>query len=323
VTVTARLLAIQAQDARAARLAIRARTNGLTVADIERALDDRALVITWFNRGTLQLVRREDYFWLHALTAPPMLTGIMRRLAQEGVSAGAADRGVDVIERSLAEEGPLTRHQLRDRIDAAGVRTEGQAMVHLLALASLREVLVRGPMVGRQHAYALTRDWLGAPDGPPGPVGRDRAVAELARRFLVGHAPADDRDLARWAGLPLRDARVGLSAIASELVQRGDGLLELRGAEHPSKLPAPRLLGAYEPVLLGWRDRSPLIGPHRNLITTNGIFRPFAMVDGLAVATWRLHSGAVELEPLEPLPERVREALQAEAGDVERFLGRG
>ena len=39
---------------------------------------------------------------------------------------------------------------------------------------------------------------------------RDSALAELARRFLAGHAPADERDLAKWAGLPLRDARAGL-----------------------------------------------------------------------------------------------------------------
>jgi hypothetical protein len=54
-------------------------------------------------------------------------------------------------------------------------------------------------MVGRQHAYALVRDWL----GPQGTLpDRNRALAELARRYLVGHAPASDRDLARWAGSP-------------------------------------------------------------------------------------------------------------------------
>ena len=39
--VTRLLLAVQAQDARGARLAIRVRTSGLTAADIDRALDDR------------------------------------------------------------------------------------------------------------------------------------------------------------------------------------------------------------------------------------------------------------------------------------------
>ena len=137
--VAERLLAIQGQDARGARLAIRARTVGLRSVDVDRAMTaDRALVTTWLNRGTLHVVRSEDYWWLHPLTNPALRTGNARRLSQEGVSPAAADRGVEVVERSLAAEGPLTRRQLRERIAAAGVRVEGQALVHILFLASLR-----------------------------------------------------------------------------------------------------------------------------------------------------------------------------------------
>src|SRR4051795_8847060 len=131
--VAERLLAVQGQDPRGARLAVRVRSEGLTAADVDQALtEDCTLLITWLNRGTLHLVRSEDYPWLHALTTPPLFTNSARRLAQEGVEPDAAERGVDVIERSLADEGPLTRDQLRDRVDAAGVRTQGQAVVDLL-----------------------------------------------------------------------------------------------------------------------------------------------------------------------------------------------
>lgn len=159
-TVVERLLAVQGQDPRGARLAIRARSEGLTAADVDRALNERALLITWLNRGTLHLVRSEDYPWLQALTAPCLMTSSARRLAQEGLTPDAAERGMRTIERALAEEGPLTRIQLRERLVAAGVRTEGQALAHLLFAASLRGIAVRGPMVGREHAYVLVRDWL-------------------------------------------------------------------------------------------------------------------------------------------------------------------
>ena len=206
--VAERLLAVQGQDPRGARLAVRARTDGLSAADVDRALsEERSLLITWLNRGTLHLVRSEDYPLLQALTTPPLLTTSTRRLRQEGVSEAAAERGVETIERALAEEGPLTGAQLSERLDAAGVPTAGQAFIHLMFLAALRGIVVRGPMVGKQHAYVLVRDWL----GPQKPVDRDAALAELARRYLAGHGPADDRDLARWAGLPLRDARAGLA----------------------------------------------------------------------------------------------------------------
>ena len=72
VDVVTRLLAVQGQDPRGARLAVRARTSGLTAADVDKALTtDRSLLITWLNRGTLHLVAAEDYWWLQLLTTPP------------------------------------------------------------------------------------------------------------------------------------------------------------------------------------------------------------------------------------------------------------
>ena len=319
--VVERLLAVQGQDPRGARLAVRARTTGLSAADVDRALTvDRSLLITWLNRGTLHLVRSADYWWLHALTTPPLFAGNARRLNQEGVSPAAAERGVAVIERSLTEDGPLSRGQLRERIAAAGVRVEGQALVHILMLASLRGLAVRGPMAGREQAYVLVRDWLGA---PPAPVDRDTALARLARRYLAGHGPADDRDLAKWAGLPLRDARRGLSAISSELAERDDHLADLAGREPAPLLPPPRLLGAFDPLLLGWTSREPFLGAHSALVTVNGLFRPFALVRGRAVATWSMAGGHVVLAPFAQLTAVEAAALDGDAADVERFLDVG
>lgn len=315
--VAGRLLAVQGQDPRGVRLAVRARSEGLTAADVDRALtDERSLLITWLNRGTLHLVRSEDYPWLQMLTTPPLLTSCSRRLRQEGVTPQQGEKAVKTIERSLAREGPLTRHQLRDRLDSAGVPTAGQALIHLLFLAAVRGVAVRGPMVGKDHAYALVRDWL----EPSPAIERDVALAELARRYLVGHAPANDRDLARWAGLPLRDARAGLAAIASELIERDDGLVHLAKRPPVAEVPGPRLLGAFDPLLLGWTSRELILGPHTHLVTLNGIFKPFAMVKGRAVGTWKLNRGKVTVEPLSKVSNAATAALAADAADVERFM---
>jgi len=320
VAVCDRLLAVQAQDLRSARLAIRARTRGLLAVDVDRALsDERTLVVGWLNRGTLQLVRREDYWSLHALTTPPLFMSNARRLAQTGVAAGAAERGVEAIERALTEEGPLTRDQLRERVRAVRVPTAGQALVHLLMLACLRGVAVRGPFLGKSHAYVLARDWL----GPPRVVERERALAELARRYLGGHAPADERDLGKWAGLPLRDARAGLRAIASELVQRDDRLLELKGAVAGGS-PRACLLDQWDPLLVGWRSRESLLDHYPRRDSPEAHYRPFAYVRARAVATWGLRQGVVEIgEPFAPLTGADRQALTTDATDVVRFLSLG
>ncbi len=317
VAVAERLLAVQGQDPRGFRLAVRARTAGLTAADVERALGEhRGLLVTWLNRGTLHLVRSEDYALLQALTTPPLLTSGARRLRQEGVSEADAERALATIERALAGEGPLTRVELRERLEAADVPTDGQALIHLLFLAALRGLVVRGPMRGKQHAYALVRDWLGEQPA----VDRERALAELARRYLVGHQPASDRDLAKWAGLPLRDARAGLKAIGSELEEGEDGLVRLAKRAPPEAVPEPRLLGAFDPILLGWTSRDPILGRHEPRVVSGGLFRPFALAGGRAVAGWKWAGGEVAMEPYTRLSRRHAAALDADAADVARFL---
>jgi len=316
--VVGRLLAVQAQDPRGARLAVRARTTGLTATDIDAALTERSLVVTWLNRGTLHLVRREDYWWLQALTTPQLLTGNARRLMQEGVPPDAAERGVRAVEQSLAADGPLTRAQLREQIRAAGVRVDGQALVHVLFRASLQGLTVRGPIVGAEHAFVLVRDWLGS----SAPIDREQALTELARRYLAGHGPASDRDLARWANLPLRDVRRGLQGISAEVDCDDSGLLDLRGRPEAEPAP-PRLLGAFDPLLLGWVSREPVVGQYQGIVTSNGIFRPFALVDGRAVGLWSLVRGRPVLAPFDALPVEVEDALRADALDVQRFLGTG
>jgi hypothetical protein len=318
VAVAERILAVQGQDPRGFRLAVRARTKGITAADVDRALtEERSLLVTWLNRGTLHLVRSEDYPLLQAVTTPPLRTGSERRLVQEGVPPNDAERGIATIVRALADEGPLTAKQLRERVAEAGVRSEGQALYHLLFQASLRGLVVRGPMAGKQHAFVLVRDWL------PGVklLDRDEVLGEFARRYLVGHGPAGARDLARWAGVPLRDARAGFDAIASALDQLDGGLFDLRGRPPAAELPRPRLLGAFEPCLLGWTSREDIVGDAPNLITVGGMFYPFAMVRGRAVARWTIAEGKVDLEPFRRIAKADGEALAREAADVTRFLG--
>ena len=354
--VAGRLLAIQGQDPRGARLAVRVRSQGLSAADIDHALTaDRTLVISWLNRGTLHLVRSADYWMLHRLTTPQLETGCARRLAQEGIPPAAADRAAGLIERFLGD-GPLTRAQLAGRLQSAGVRTEGQALVFLLFLTSLRGITVRGPMIGKQHAHVLARDWLGAPpaaDPDPG-----AALGWLARRYLAGHSPATDRDLAKWAGLPLRDARRALREIGGDLDEGEDGLVRLarradgtaeagdgtsgaadrtagaRGRDGPVRpgapgsavrlpLPPPRLLGVFDPLLHGWQSRGPVLGRHEPEIVRGGMFRSFALVAGRAAGTWSVTGDQVSLTLLEPVSAAHRRALEADAEDVRRFLGLG
>jgi Winged helix DNA-binding domain len=315
---TRRLLAVQAQDPRGFRLAIRARTTADTMADLEAALTERrSLVVTWLNRGTLHLVATEDYALLQSLTTPQLAVGNARRLRQEGVSPEQATRGVAVVADEVAA-GPRTRPQLATALAAAGVPHLGQALVHVLFKAAIEGVVVRGPVIGAQHAYVPVDQWLGpAPD----PLDRETALALLARRYLAGHGPADARDLAKWAGIPLRDAQAGLAAIADE-TEPVEELVALTGRRPEPQDAPPRLLGAYEPALLGWASRARITGEHDARVVSGGLFRPFALDGGRAVAIWRLERDAVRLEPFTALPRAVQDVLEQDGEALLRWLRR-
>jgi winged helix DNA-binding protein len=285
--VVHRLLAVQAQDFASVPLALRARSRGLTRDAVHAALDSGELVISWLNRGTLHLVCRDDYWWLHALTAPTVRTANNRRLGQEGVTN--PERGVTQIAKAL-EDGPLLRKEIGTRIGASG-----QALTHLLVAASLDGLIVRGPLRGREQTFVPVRDHIGEPPH----VDRDAALAELSRRYLAGHAPASAADLAYWSGLPLRD-----------LAPMG-GVTPRQAGDIP-----PRLLPPFDPYIMGWKERSFAIPPEltKRVMPGGGMFRAVVLVDGRVAGTWSRVGGQVTIDG-DGGPD-----LATEIADVERFL---
>ena len=172
-------------------------------------------MITWLNRGTLHLVAREDYPWLHALTTPQLFTGQRAAARRRKAShPDEAERAVAVIERSLADEGPL------DPASNSGSASLPPAFAYegpgpappasrSPAFAASRSA-ARWP--AGEQAYVLCRGLARTQTPPDRPC--TGALAELARRYLVGHAPGESTaDLAR-VGRPsaTRAARAGLSS---------------------------------------------------------------------------------------------------------------
>jgi hypothetical protein len=314
--VVDRLLGVQGQDARAFRLAVRARSRGIRAVDVDLALTERrTLVVSWLFRGTLHLVRASDYWWLHALTAPRLVTGNARRLAQLGLDESTVRRAVEAVREAVAE-GPRTRDELRVVLDAAGVPTGGQALVHLLLTTSLRAHLVRGPVRDGDHCFVDAERWLARPSLPD----RDGCLEMLARRYLAGHGPAAPGDLAAYAGINLTVARRGFQLIAAETRPVDGGLRTLADVSDAEVMPPPRLLGMFDPVLHGWADRSFVTGSHTGVVRSGGMIRATALVDGRVAGTWTLTNGAVTLYALRRLRPEELESLDSEAADVLRHL---
>ena len=323
--LVAQLVAVQAQDINAGPLALRARSRGLTAADVAAAREDRSVVRAWGPRGTLHLMAADDLPWINALTGPRWVTAAMRRLAEEGVPGSTEDL-VRLTGQALEGQGPLTKVRLGERLAGLGLTAAGQGLTHLAFLASAHGVAVLGPDQGNKPTYVHAADWLGHPPGLE--RDRDKALAELARRYLRVHAPAGPQDLAIWSGLSLGDARRGWHGIADEVTEVSHAGRPLwrprRGGASPVSVKVA-LLAAFDEYLLGWRDRDLILDQaYVKRVISGGILRAAVLADGRVVGTWRLNAGRAKATGVETdLAEDVdRSALRAEADDVVRFLGR-
>src|SRR5437763_16122002 len=112
--VVAAVAGIQAQDVTAAAMSIRARSPGLALADLARAVrEERRLVLTWSMRGTRHLHPAADVRWLLEVFGP-VFGRPGRRAEQLGIGGAAGDRGVGALVGARGGEGAAARPQVAE-----------------------------------------------------------------------------------------------------------------------------------------------------------------------------------------------------------------
>ena len=85
-------------------------------------------------------------------------------------------------------------------------------------------------------------------------------------------------------------------------------------------LPPPRLLGPFDPLLLGWRSRTLVLDDPHEVVTVNGIIKAIALVGGQAAGTWTMPGGRVELRLWKQQSRAITVALEREASAVQAYL---
>ena len=321
------LTGVQAQVLSAAGLALRARTTGLKADSLERArVREKSIVLTWAMRGTLHLIAADDYSWLVPLTTEPSVANAHRRLKQEGVPDAHVAKALPLIAQMLRREGPLTRAEIAERLVRKSIRTEGQAIAHLVWLAAAQGAICYGPGRDGDRCFVLVEDWLPKSKAHD----RDAALAELAVRYLRSHAPAAPADLAFWSGVRAGDANRAWKAIAHRLVEvetaRGKRWM-VRSKHKLAPNGIVRLLPAFDEYLLGWKDRDVAVLPeYRAKINRGGGWlHPVLTNDGQLVATWSMNRTPkvwrLQIAPFNELTTAVKRAAAADAKDIAVFLG--
>ena len=326
---------IQAQDASAATLAVRSRSVGLVMTDVEQArVHDRTIIRTWGPRGTLHILASDDIGWLLPLLGPVFVAGDRRRREELGLSEEICVDGMRIMRTILADQGPLTRAELVEHLATNGIHLEGQARPHLLARAALEGLICFGPNRGNEPTYVLLNDWV-VQKQTGHSLSEDEAYAELTRRYLNAYGPATPGDQAAWSGLPLSKIRAAWQRIEGELLEietSGSPVWMLktqasRLEEIPPLTPIVRLLPRFDIYLLGYQKRDLAVPSQyvKHINAGGGIVHPTMLVNGRIVGTWKSKSVknhfVVMVEPFEPLAPEIDEGLEMEVEDIGRFLG--
>jgi hypothetical protein len=286
--------------------------------------EERSIVRTWAMRMTVHMLPADDVGWMLPLFEPIQERWMRRRLVQLGLPEQKHEKALRAVEKALAN-GPVPRGEAADAAEATGIKLTQGTRLHLIGTAIVSGMAIQGPDFGARPSLVLRREWLG--EQPP--FDRDAALSELARRYLRAFGPATERDFVRWAGLPLRDIRAGLGAIASEINEEpgeGETMLSLKGAK--PRLPKRgqlRMLGAFDTYLLGYDGREFLSPQHHERINPlkGGMIEPAVVRDGELLAVWKLsRTGGkleIKLDPVAPLDNAAHAAIDAEVEDIGRF----
>jgi hypothetical protein len=326
--VVRRLLAVQAQDAPLAAWSLGLRMRrGTTYADVLAEQAAGGWVRTHVLRPTWHFVGPEDVRWLQRLTGPRVEASLAARHRQLGLDERARDAAVDAL-RELLGQHPPTRRELAAAFADRGLPASGEQMGHQLLVAEVRGVICSGPPRGTEHTYALL-DSL--PPAPLDSLDDEEARVELVRRFVSGHGPATDRDLARWSTLTLGQVRTALDGLRPtlEAVTVGEDRMWFDPAApaRTTRRPPALLVPTFDELTLTYADhpvpRRDPSAPRPRLV--NAIGGGTVLLGGEDVAAWRRRSTGstvvVTVTPDGPLGARDLTRVEEAAEHLARFLG--
>lgn len=336
------VVVLHSTEAPSVHLAVAARTEGVSVADVDRCLyEDRALVKQLAMRRTLFAFPR-DLLPAALGSAAPRVGDALRRRIETTVAA----RGVDPREwlgqvRERVREAltgcQLSNAELRAAVPELDFRVDvgtgkwGQSVQvapWVLGLLGLEGVVTRADAVGDwrnpRPRWALQAEWLAAPVTP---TTADEGYALLVQRWLDRFGPGTVDDIVWWLGATKAVVRAALGQLSAVEVRLEDGasgwVLPGDEADEPDLEPWAALLPALDPTTMGWKERRFYLDPvdRPYLFDTNGNAGTTAWWNGRIVGCWVQDAdGVVRVVARNPLDGDAERALADEAARLTRWL---
>jgi len=281
--------AMQAQDYNQAKWAIGTRLPHLTEEQIESAFNQGEIFRTHLMRPTWHFVSADDIYWLLELTAKQIKSTTKSRHRDLGLTENDLKKSKEVFVKSLEGNRALTREELGDQLNLAGINTFEQRLPHILMEAEIDGIICSGGIQEKKQTYALLAERVPVKKA----FSKDEALALLAKKYFTSHGPATLPDFVWWSGLPIADARKALEMNKTTLISETIGTDNYWFSDSFSRtasLPdSVYLLPAFDEYLISYKNRSSAITleNHTKAISNNGIFRPIIVVNGQISGLWK------------------------------------
>jgi len=324
--VVAWLGAVQSQDYAGAKWALAQRTNGLTDAVIEQAFARGEILRTHVLRPTWHFVTPVDIHWMLALTAPRVRAAMAYMNRQLGLDTAIFEKSNAALTKALQGNKQLTRSELGQILQKAGIPVDGLNLGHLMGRAELDGIICSGARRGKQHTYALLEER--APQAKS--LEPDEALAELTKRYFTSHGPATLPDFVWWSGLTTTDARKGIEFVKSQFDHEvvDDQTYWFIASGSTRKLsPTVHLLPDYDEYTVGYTERAEIFDiTHSNKLDARGsvLAQYSIMINGQVAGTWKRtikkNEVLIELVPFIMLTDDQNQAIIAATQQYGKFL---
>ena len=346
VAATRAMTVLHATEAATVHLAVRARTEGVSPADVDTALyRDRSLVKQLAMRRTLFVFPRDllpaALGSASARVAAVQRRRIIRDVEQHGVAEDGAtwlDQAAGAVVAHLSRTESMSAREIREAVpEVTGTMTTNAGKAYggtfpiapqVLTWLGAAGRLVRGPNAGHwrvnRPTWTLMADWL---DEQPAPLDEAAGYAELVRCWLATFGPGTLEDVQWWLGSTKTAVRAALTEIGAAEVSLDAGRTGWVLPEDVDPVPTPEpwaaLLPTLDPTTMGWRGRGFYLDPADvpYLFDTNGNAGNTAWWDGRIVGAWvQDEDGVVRLALRRALARDARAALDAEAARLTDWL---
>jgi hypothetical protein len=221
----------------------------------------------------------------------------------------------------------LTRNEIAEALEQAGVGTNEQRFIHIMMQMELIGLVCSGGRQGKQFTYALLDERVPATKL----FDRQEAVIALAQRYFTSHGPATLQDYVWWSGLTVTDARTGLEAVRHKLnsAELNGNTYWFAGQENlmKSKSPGVFLLPNYDEYIVSYKDRGfAIAASDLNKADPRGtIFNHTIVANGKIIGIWKRAIGKtqvdIELIPFGPIGKSNQTAVATAAKRYAKFLG--